>query len=133
MRKRLKQLIPFGEIALVYFIFYLLGIGCPIRFLTGVSCAGCGMTRAWQSMLKLDFRAAFHFHPLVLLPVAFTVLFIIRGRINEKLYKAVVVVMIALVLGVYVFRMLDPNDDIVVFDIGNNIIAKIYNYFKEVI
>ena len=33
-------------------VFYLIlesvfGITCPILFLTGISCAGCGMSRAW--------------------------------------------------------------------------------------
>ena len=131
MKERLRKLIPFGEIALLYIVLYLLGIGCPIKFCTGISCAGCGMTRAWLSILKLDFGEAFHFHPLVLFPVIFTVIFLARNKINEKLYRAIMIAMIALVLGVYIFRMINPNDNIVVFDISNNIIIKIYELFRR--
>lgn len=40
------------------------GIGCPIRFVTGISCPGCGLTRAWLSALQFDFAAAMAYHPL---------------------------------------------------------------------
>ena len=46
---------------------YRLGILCPIRYLTGVPCPFCGMTRAWLSALGGDWAAALRFHPLFLL------------------------------------------------------------------
>ena len=49
----------------VYGVLTILGIGCPIKYLTGISCAGCGMTRAWRCVLKLDFARAFSYHPLL--------------------------------------------------------------------
>ncbi len=45
-------------------VLALLGIGCPIKFATGVSCPGCGMTRAWLEALQLHFDRAFAYHPL---------------------------------------------------------------------
>lgn len=33
--------------------------GCPFRFFFGISCPGCGMTRALLAALRLDFAAAF--------------------------------------------------------------------------
>ena len=33
-------------------LLYVTGIGCPIKFWTGVSCPGCGMTRAWLAALS---------------------------------------------------------------------------------
>ena len=42
----------------------LLGINCPFRSLTGIPCPGCGMTRAWLAALRLDFLAAFRYHPM---------------------------------------------------------------------
>ena len=41
-----------------------LGIGCPIRSLTGIPCPGCGLTRAWKAALQLEFADAFRYHPL---------------------------------------------------------------------
>ena len=52
--------------------------GCPIRLVTGVSCAGCGMTRAWLSVLRLDLRQAFYYHPLFLLPPVGAALWLCR-------------------------------------------------------
>ena len=40
------------------------GFVCVIRGLTGIPCPSCGMTRAIASFLRLDFAAAFYFHPL---------------------------------------------------------------------
>lgn len=33
-------------VVLLYLVLEGFGITCPIKFLTGISCAGCGMSRA---------------------------------------------------------------------------------------
>lgn len=43
---------------------YVTDIGCIVRFVTGVSCPGCGLTRAWLCALRFDFDAALAYHPL---------------------------------------------------------------------
>ena len=104
-------------IALFYvFLQIVLDIGCPIKFLTGTSDAGCGMSRAWLSVLHLDFDRAFYYHPLWMLPVpaAFVILF--KKRIPEKLYRLLVICFVVLFLMVYCYRMFFMSDqDIVVF------------------
>ncbi len=58
---------PLGAIlgiALFYLLLESLGITCPIKFCTGISCAGCGMSRAWLALLRGDLGAAVSFHPL---------------------------------------------------------------------
>lgn len=40
-------------------------IPCVFRHFFGISCFGCGMTRAVLSVLRLDFLAAIKYHPLV--------------------------------------------------------------------
>lgn len=37
---------------------------CVIRFLSGVICPGCGMSRAWLAFFRLDLSAAFSYHPM---------------------------------------------------------------------
>ena len=37
--------------------------GCLFRFVTGLECPGCGMTRAFLSLADLDPVAAFHYNP----------------------------------------------------------------------
>lgn len=60
-----------GKIAVCATVLVFLAIGfifsipCPILTLTGIPCPGCGMTRAILALLRLDFAAAFSFHPMV--------------------------------------------------------------------
>lgn len=37
---------------------------CAFRRVTGLPCPGCGMTRAWASLLRGDLYSAWKFHPL---------------------------------------------------------------------
>lgn len=62
-------------LVVVYLIFFrFTGEGCPIFWLTGVECPMCGMTRAHLAALRLDFAAAFSFHPLFPVGVPFILL-----------------------------------------------------------
>lgn len=64
-----RSLVPAAAgVVLFYAVLARAGIGCPIRFLSGISCAGCGMSRAWLSLLRGDFAAAAFYHPLFWLP-----------------------------------------------------------------
>ena len=40
--------------------------GCPIRLVTGVSCAGCGMTRALHALAHGEVLRAFSMNPLAI-------------------------------------------------------------------
>ena len=88
-------------IILFYFALHLMGITCPIKALTGVSCPGCGMTRAWLAMMRGDLHSAFHYHPLFLLPAFALLVFIYRKHI-------------------------DPTDSIVVFEPQRSLIYQLF-------
>ena len=111
-------------IVIFYSVIESLGISCPIKFLTGISCAGCGMSRAWLSLLNLDFASAFHYHPLFIFPVIGLILYLFRNRIPQKVYKNSFILMGILMLVVYVIRLFDVNDSIVVFEPMNNIVFR---------
>ena len=51
--------------ALAYASALLFGWNCPIKYLTGVPCPGCGLSRALAALLRLDFRTALRVHPMV--------------------------------------------------------------------
>ena len=100
LKKIQKQLLDAAgailAVVLLYLFFHLTGIGCPIKFLAGISCPGCGMTRACFSVLCLHFGQAFYFHPLVYaLPLALLV-YLLRRRISKKIYKILIFTFIAL-------------------------------------
>ena len=105
-----------GIIAAFYALLFLCGITCPIKFTTGVSCPGCGMTRACLALLRLDPAAALHFHPLVfLLPVALAV-YLLRARLPSWAVKYAPAALGAVFCIVYLIRMLSGcAPDVVVF------------------
>ena len=98
-----------------YAVMMLAGVTCPIRYLTGISCAGCGMTRAWLALLRLDLPGAFAFHPLFWLPVPVGLALLFRQRLPQRLVRGTVGITCVLFLAVYVVRMLQPEDQVVVF------------------
>ena len=42
---------------------------CPSRFLVGIPCPGCGMTRALIALCTLDIEQAMYYHPLCVMVV----------------------------------------------------------------
>ena len=123
--KKLKEALPaICAVALVYGILYIAGIGCPIKFLTGISCMGCGMTRAYLSLLHLDFAGAFRYHPLFSIPVIATVIFLFRSRISQKIVKVLLFTTIVLFSIIYLLRILDPSDTVVVFEPANGAVVR---------
>lgn len=40
------------------------GWPCAFRYITGIPCISCGMSRAWLAALRLDVGAAFDHHPM---------------------------------------------------------------------
>ncbi len=99
----------------IAFVLYISGVGCPIKFVTGISCPGCGITRAVISALKLDFYDAFYFYPpIVLLPI-FTMFLIFGKRMPEKHKNLFCWVCLTVIIVVYFIRMFDLQNQIVVF------------------
>ena len=102
-------------IAGFYAVLEAVGITCPIKYLTGVSCPGCGMRRAWFALLRLDAAAAWACHPLFWLPVPAAGLLLRRRRIPKAAYRWGMGLLCGSFLMVYVVRLLTPGETIVVF------------------
>ena len=102
-------------VALLYLFFHVSGIGCPIHYATGISCPGCGMTRAVFALLRLRFADAFHYHPLVYaLPFALA-FYLLRKRFSKRANQIFLFTFIAIFVIIYLVRMCDPTNDIVEF------------------
>ncbi|MCM1191873.1 MAG: DUF2752 domain-containing protein [Butyrivibrio sp.] len=130
--KKHKDLIGLAAgIVFIYGVMHLVGIGCPIKFVTGISCLGCGMTRAWLSVLKLDFSAAFYYHPLFMLPPVAVIVYFIKSKINLKIYKIIMLTIVAAFITIYLYRLIFTDGDIVVFEPGNNIIFRLLEYERK--
>ncbi len=50
--------------AIVILIMYVFDLSCPFLSLFDIPCPGCGMTRAYISLLNLNVKGAFSFHPM---------------------------------------------------------------------
>lgn len=107
-----------------YLLMHVVGITCPIKYITGISCAGCGMTRAWLCALKLDFAAALSFHPLFLL-VPPAVVFMFSRKRHPRVSKIALIIIAIIFIIVYIIRMLDDGCNIVVFEPKNSLIYRI--------
>lgn len=112
-------------VVVLYTAMESIGITCPIKFITGISCAGCGMSRAWMAFLHLDIAKAFAYHPLFwLVPIAVIVL-LCKSKINIKIYKIFMFTIVAAFVIVYMYRMIWGEGDIVVFKPRDSIIWRI--------
>lgn len=100
-------------------------MGCPIKYITGISCAGCGMTRAWLSALQLDFSKAFYYHPLFWMVPVIGIIVLNQKKIPDKLYKAGMILMALSFAAVYVLRLLDAANRIVTIDFSESLIGHI--------
>jgi len=58
------RLITFGLIVVLVLIMYFFNIPCLFKKVFKIPCPGCGMTRAYISLLHLDFKKAFEYNPM---------------------------------------------------------------------
>ena len=127
------EIVKVASIIAGFYLFLEIGLGitCPILYLTGISCAGCGMSRAWLCLLHLDFAGAFYYHPLFWIPAVGVILLPFWNRFPQKVKKVLVLVVCILFIGVYIRRMLDPTDTIVVFHPKQGMLSKIFFYLIQ--
>ena len=96
-RKKLlkKYAVYFGLVFLLIFVVlsycyvnqkYNFGIECMIHKWFGIYCPGCGLTRAFEAMLNLDFYQAFRYNALslFLIPLLCIVCF---GALYELVFE----------------------------------------------
>lgn len=90
---------PFYAIGLI--ASKLTGIGCVWKELTGFICPGCGFTRATLAALKLDFAAAFRWHPMFwCLPIL--AVFFLRDGIFTGKKNVDIAVFAVIAVGIFV-------------------------------
>lgn len=121
-------------IALIVYcvLAYLFRIPCPIKYITGVSCPGCGMTRSLSALVTLDFGMAVYYHPMifVILPAAPLVYFLGKRNMHRQ-KKIVVCVLVLMFLAVYLFRFLCLRSPVLVFEPENGIYVRLFGKLSE--
>ena len=118
-------------ILIIYGFFFISGIGCPIKFLTGISCMGCGMTRSYYALLSLNFKDAIYYHPLFFIPPIILLLILFKKHIPEKFFKTLIFISVTLFVITYFYRLFFMDTPIVVCHIKSGFIYKfIYKIYQ---
>ncbi len=121
--KNKKEIIAFSFCFIIIAALYLT-IQCPIKFFTGICCPGCGMTRAFLSILRLDFEAAFYYHPAIFIMPLAAVIFIMKKKINPTVVRVLLILFILILLVIYLYRLINGSD-VVYIDFEKGVIYKI--------
>lgn len=122
---RIEVITSVTAVVVLYVILESFGVTCPIKYITGISCAGCGMSRAWIALLHFNIHEAFMYHPLFFLPPVVVIFMLFKSKINIKFYKIFMFTMAGAFVIVYLYRMFIGTGDIVVFEPQNNILFRI--------
>ena len=130
----LKSRMPvFIGIIAIYAVLYILRIGCPIKFITGISCAGCGMTRAWIHVLRFEFTEAMSFHPLFWIVPPAGILLLCKEKLPRNIVRVLLGSMIVIFITVYIVRMLNPEDIVVEINFYESFIWKIIKRVRDLL
>ena len=124
-----------GLIAAVL-LMHFSGIGCPIRWLSGIPCAGCGMSRAALALAHGHVQEAVRLHPLVLLLPPGALLCAAYALMPERFPKKAVNIALwgtaALFVIVYTVRILH-HDPVLYINLSEGMLWKLTREVKNVL
>lgn len=133
--KTFKKLFAFGSILGLYtFIMHITTIGCPIKWATGVSCPGCGLSRSVICALQFDFAGMIESHalmPLIIFMLLFAVLF--EDKFSRKTSNIIIFSGAFLVLSYYLYRMIYLDTTILQFSIQDGAIYKFFSFLFTIL
>ena len=131
LKEKLRRYQDLIITAVVLTVYVLLGaflpVKCPVLWLTGISCPGCGMTRALAAVCRLDFDAAWYYNPVIfyLIPAA-PVMVIAYFRNDKRLRDFLLWVTAGLLIAVYLYRLLVLHSPVLEADFSKGWIAGIF-------
>lgn len=121
------------EILFIIIIYlFLTNFTCLIKLFTGFPCPACGITRAYKSLLNLDFTSAFRYHPLFLfLPIVLMIIIFSKKPIlgSEKRQMIFYILTFTIIFSVYIYRMITMFPDTPPMDYNTN--SKLYLYYLK--
>lgn len=122
IRKKEMKLILLLISFLIIFLFlnkvFNFTIPCLFHEITNLYCPGCGITRMFLALFKLDFYQAFRYNPLVfILLILSIVYFLVKkiGKLNFKLpnyiyyYLLFIVIIYGILRNIPLFSFLAPT------------------------
>ena len=128
-----KKLLDILVLILVFIVLVIFGYRCPLRYLLGLSCPFCGLTRAFVSILHFDFKQAFYYHllwPLALVGIIIFILYNLKVIKLKKEYIKVFFSFFIISFLIYYFYRLFCGSKIVYFNFNKSLIYKIIMSYK---
>lgn len=110
IRKDLKEFVWAGIVFVVYYLIVhtIYDAFCPLLVVTGIPCAGCGLTRAALYLLQGRLPQAAYINPSIFLIILFLLYCgyfrYIKGS-KIKGFHVVLAILIICMLGIYICRM----------------------------
>ena len=133
-RERLTEAAAAAGILLFYLFADFLGITtCPFRLFFGLSCAGCGMSRAWHTALSGDPAGAFRVHPLFFLPLLAAVVLVFRRRIPDRIFRVLAGLGVGLMMIVWIVRLAGGTDPVVWFRPEEGLVFKVLSALRDTV
>ncbi len=143
MKENIKQLLKskstygiIGAMLLYILLITVSGIGCPIKWFTGISCPGCGMSRSVMCLLQLDFAKAFEYHALTVFAIP-AFLYMVLGKKpllgSVKKEKVVHTIFITTFIAYYIIRLFVLENNVVNIDIEHSYMVKLFKIIKELL
>ena len=124
LKRLVEALLSIFAIVGVYLVLFALDITCPIKWLSGISCPGCGMSRACFALLKLDFAAAFSYHPVIFaLPVFAGLYGFFAWKNMERSRNAGIYAFAAVMIATYFIRLF-TGTPVVVFEPSEGVVLR---------
>ena len=112
-------------------IFFL--YKCPFWIIFGIPCPGCGMTRAFKSLLTLDIAQAFQYHPLfflvIILGIGWILDFFKILHVTDSVKNMILYISCFLFILVYIVRFIHGSD-IVYLDMKKGLLYQVLQYFN---
>lgn len=121
--ERLKLCLIIG---LLYLVMAIFSVGCPLRFLSGIPCPGCGMTRAVWYALQLDFVSAWYYHPLFFLTPLIVLLFLFESYVPPKFIRSFRGSIIVIFLLTYLLRLCFVHSEVARIDIPSGAVLRLF-------
>lgn len=115
----IKEMVVIAVIvAVAALVLYVAGIGCPIKFLTGFSCPGCGLTRAWLEVFQGHPLLAMAYHPFFWAVPVIIVLACMRTERYRRAIAVALCLVIVAFIALWAWRMAMPMDTALLVDAG---------------
>lgn len=138
MKKKLLYL-TLGIILFIIYskiLNYAFGTVCTLKLFTGYPCPSCGMTRALEEILHLNFSESLKMHPLLIMIIIGLIILLFNKFLDKKCGKLLIVygiITLVTFIIVYIIRMIyyfPNNEPLVYYD--NNILKLLKELIRDI-